>query len=152
MLEIEKKYLLRNVPNIKYNDELNILQFYTPEGRYRSSYSNFTSQTTYYHTVKTFISAGVNEEVENIITPQEFYEKIATATKTIRKKRFIKNTKKYKWEVDQFVDCYLVIAEVEVTSEKELKKVKLPKWLEDCLIKDVTGEKEFNNYNLAINI
>lgn len=149
-LEIEKRFLLKTLPrDIKWDDTLHITQFYTKEGRYRMSHSLATGQTSFYLTIKTFISAGVNEEVETKISAQDYWTKLDQAEKAVKKVRYIKKDKKLKWEVDVFETLSIVIAEIEVPTEKELKKIKPAKWMEPFIILDITEFKQFSNYNLA---
>ena len=43
----------------------------------------------------------------------------------------------------------LVIAEIELPTKKDLKTVKLPKFIKDLLILDITPIKAFSNFNIA---
>jgi CYTH domain-containing protein len=43
----------------------------------------------------------------------------------------------------------MVIAEVELETEEQLNTVVIPDFIQKALIKDITSEKEFSNYNLA---
>jgi CYTH domain-containing protein len=51
------------------------------------------------------------------------------------------------WEVDAFLDRDLVLAEVELESEDE--EAPLPDWLAPWVEREVTGEAEYSNVNLA---
>ena len=51
------------------------------------------------------------------------------------------------WEVDEFTDRELVLAEVELPSEDV--KPKLPDWLAPYVVREVTDEPEYVNINLA---
>ncbi len=51
------------------------------------------------------------------------------------------------WEVDRFTDRDLVLAEVELKSESE--RPPLPGWLAPHVAREVTGEPEYLNVNLA---
>ncbi len=153
-LEIEKRVLLKRLPLAPSDfDEVHFIhQYYAPTGRLRFSEIFKSGKRSpvekYVRTNKTFISDGVNEEVEVEITKAEFKKEVKRAKKALTKTRYIKKVGKYKWEVDVF-DFKLVIAEIEVKTKKELKTVKIPKFIKQEMIADITGNKPFSNFNLA---
>lgn len=151
-LEIERRILLKDIPLPIFNfDEHQVIrQFYAPTGRLRevSIIKGKKCFTKYIRTNKTSISEGVNEEKEEEISKKQFYKEIKRSTRALTKVRYIKKVGKYKWEVDVF-DFKLVIAEIEVKTKKELKTVKIPSFIKKVMIKDITGEKSFSNFNLA---
>ncbi|MEE8572027.1 MAG: adenylate cyclase, partial [Gemmatimonadota bacterium] len=51
------------------------------------------------------------------------------------------------WEVDEFTDRDLVLAEVELPSEDV--EPKLPDWITPYVVREVTDESEYLNINLA---
>ena len=51
------------------------------------------------------------------------------------------------WEVDEFTDRDLVLAEVELPSEDV--EPRLPEWIAPYVEREVTGEPEYLNVNLA---
>ena len=51
------------------------------------------------------------------------------------------------WEIDEFLDHPLVLAEVELPSETY--DVQVPAWLEPHIEREVTEEPAFRNYHLA---
>jgi len=145
-LEIEKRYLIKRLPEkIKWNETQFITQYYSKNGRFRATMSN--KGTLFIKTLKKTISEGVNEEIEVGITKEQFLKEIKIATKRISKIRHIKKVGKLKWEVDVFDK--LVIAEIELPTKKDLKTVKLPKFIKDLLILDITPIKAFSNFNIA---
>lgn len=152
-LEIERRLLLKKIPDVKFDECHEIIQVYCPNGRFRHACINVFSQPImcdkYTRTVKKRIGKGINEEIEVEISKKEFKSEMKRCTKIIHKTRYIKNVGKRKWEVDVFDFLYLIIAEVEVRSKKELKTVTIPKFIKDQLICDVTGRNEFSNFNLA---
>lgn len=156
-LEIEKRILLKKMPELKKFDKTqHIKQYYTPSGRYRVIHDltnvgikNHSSLIKYIKTIKSTISAGVNHEEENEVTKKEFDKEIKKATRVLTKIRYIKKVGKYKWEIDVFSGLNLIIAEIEVNSKKELHTVKIPAFIAKQLIMDITGIKQFSNFNLA---
>ena len=51
------------------------------------------------------------------------------------------------WEIDEFLDRELYLAEVELDDPAE--KVEPPAWLAPHVVKDVTGDEKYVNLNLA---
>ena len=51
------------------------------------------------------------------------------------------------WEIDHFTDRDLVLAEVELPTEET--QVVIPSWLAPYIVRDVTDEGEFTNWQLA---
>lgn len=152
-LEIERRLLLKCLPAIEYDEYHTITQAYGPNGRIRHSIvknlKTLKEYDKYTLTVKKRISKGVNEEVEVDISKKQFKSEFKSCTKIIEKTRFIKKVGKLKWEIDMFRGIFILIAEVEVKTKKELKTVPIPKFIKNQLICDVTGRKEFSNFNLA---
>lgn len=146
-LEIEKRYLLKREPNTGSCIEIyNIEQYYTPEGRFRRQ--SGLGKVTYFKTNKKFVTEGVSEEIEIVITENDFIDAIKTASKSISKTRTIYYNKHVKWEVDIFKNG-LIIAEVELESIADLDTVVIPNFISEVLIMDITPFREFSNFNLA---
>jgi CYTH domain-containing protein len=53
----------------------------------------------------------------------------------------------HEWEIDEFLDRELVLAEVELSSPHE--DAELPVWVREVLVREVTDEREFSNAELA---
>ena len=152
-LEIEKRFIIKRLPlpESSFKEVHHIVQFYGPTGRLRNVtiIKDGKSTKKYIRTNKKSISPGVNEEIESEISKKQFDKELKKCTKYLFKTRFIKKVGKYKWEIDVFKNLSLIIAEVEMKTKKELKTVKLPKFMKDTLISDITGIKCFSNFNLA---
>jgi CYTH domain-containing protein len=52
------------------------------------------------------------------------------------------------WEIDEFLDRDLVLAEVELPDPAA--KFALPEWLEPFVVREVTEDPAFQNLNLAL--
>lgn len=147
-LEIERKFLLKRIPLIKFDIIKEISQFYcgqTPGYRLRKTSSNENIQ--YFLTIKNRISDMTYEENETLITKKEFNEKIKKAKSYIEKTRHIKKIGKLKWEIDSIKNMNLVIAEIEIPSEKY--HFILPKFIKDNLIMEITSFRNFTNKSLS---
>jgi CYTH domain-containing protein len=92
------------------------------------------------------------EEDEKIISSEEFNQFVerckVSQSKYISKERLIYPDGELKWEVDVFNNGHhLIVAEVEVPSMDF--EVKIPKFISDKLLMEVTGMKQFGNRNLS---
>lgn len=105
----------------------------------------------YYHTIKRFISPGVNEEAEESISQHEYIKLLMKADPSfsdIEKIRYYVSWCGELFELDIFGGKYegLAILEIELTDMD--KPIELPPFLE--VIREVTSEKEFSNASLAV--
>lgn len=151
-LEIERKFLLTRLPNVKkWDDMISIIQYYIEDSvRLRQSTSKLTNKSIYTQTIKEFVSPGINKEKEKRISEKKFWELLyATSYYTmIYKTRYIyESPDKRKWEIDVFTNRNLVIAEMELKSMKE--KLRIPNCIKEKLLMEVTNYKEFSNYEIS---
>jgi len=66
----------------------------------------------------------------------------------VHKRRYsIRESEDLVWEIDEFLDRDLVLAEIELPRSE--MKVELPPWLKDVLDREVTDEPEYSNARLA---
>ena len=155
-IEIERKYLLKAIPNKEPIEIIEIFQWYlkNSEGIWERARSCYSDQKGFYfvHTIKKNIAPGINEEDEKVITPEEFNEFVekckVSQSRYISKERLIYPDGDLKWEVDVFNNGHhLIVAEIEVPSMEF--EVKIPKFINDKLLMEVTGMKQFGNRNLS---
>ena len=158
MIEIERKFLLKGIPDKKPSEIIKINQWYlkNEEGvweRIRSWNSNLNGKK-WIHTIKTRISDMSNIEEEKEVTEKEFIAfQRKCHLKTNQGRSIIKERRIYidgenKWEVDVFKSgCQLVIAEVEIPSEDY--DLSIPEFIEKKNLMEVTGLKQFSNRSLA---
>lgn len=159
MLEVERKWLVRALPEgdwpVQYTD-YDIEQVYlVPERsgaaeRVRSKVRLLDGSTTYYHTSKVFVQAGVNEETEREISEKEFHSYKDTSRDPklhpIRKIRRVFDWEGRTFELDMFRDLgKLVLLELEGCSVGE--SVDFPPFL--TIEEEVTSDKRFSNISLA---
>jgi CYTH domain-containing protein len=153
-LEIERRFLLKHVPDIKYDKELLIVQYYMKDGyRLRSQSDYNTDKTIYYKTFKKATdNPMVDEEMDVEISVKEFNKlyKPKKVLRSIVKDRNVKFLDKdgLKFEIDNFQDgLAVVIAEIEIpTIDYDLV---LPDYIQKVLLLEVTEYRQFKNYNLA---
>jgi CYTH domain-containing protein len=160
-IEIERKFLLKSLPKKTPDQSVDIDQFYlkTPSGIWERARTWFSSNgdRKYIHTIKKNISKGVNIEDEYLMTEEDFLKfkekcfKLNTESKHIKKIRHIYKDDNLFWEIDEFKSNYkLIIAEVEIP--KKNYKLNIPNFIEELVLLEVTGIKQFNNKTLSIKI
>ncbi|HEX3236190.1 MAG TPA: CHAD domain-containing protein [Gemmatimonadales bacterium] len=148
--EIERKYLLSGLPATALDlpsDEM--AQGYLPGDRLTERLRHVTSADgeRWYRTVKA--GTGVRRiEIEEE-TSRELFDGLwpFTVGHRLMKKRRRVEQGGVAWEIDEFCDRDLVLAEIELPSESTV--VTPPDWLKPYLVREVTGEPEYQNYTLA---
>lgn len=157
-LEIERVWVLRAAPAIPEGAEVwRIEQGYLPEhppdaadfveGRLRRI-TRPDGGVRHLHTVKR--GAGlVREEVEREIDAAAFERAWpATQGRRVRKRRHRVRHGELVWEVDEFLDWPLWMAEVELPGPEVAAPV--PAWLAGVLGPEVTHDARWRNYALAV--
>jgi CHAD domain-containing protein/CYTH domain-containing protein len=148
--EIERKYLLHTVPaTARQMPSMEIEQGWLPGTRVVERLRRVSSDgdPVLYRTVKS--GAGlVRLELEEE-TSRELFENIwpLTEGRRVLKRRHLVPDEGLTWEIDQFLDRDLVLAEVELPSRDTA--VEVPDWLQPYVVREVTGEAEFSNRYLA---
>jgi len=151
VLEIERKYLLRALPAMPaQTDVLDIDQGYLPgeklvERLRRQRHRDGTVR--YFRTIK--LGSGVErteiEDETNRATFEHLW--LLTDGRRLRKRRYLVPNGKDVWEVDEFLDRALALAELEI--ERADARIVMPDWLTPVLVREVTDEKEYTNRSLA---
>ena len=160
--EVERKFLLKDLPKLEYEKIFLIHQYYLENDE---GYSDRVRKTDdgnkckYTRTKKRFISSQkVNEEVETDISKKEFLKLKKKSHSIIVKYRHIfTDHENNRWEIDKFENVNLIIGEIEsVTDDEHLEDVMLdmksqliPKFIADNLIMEVTDFKPFSNKRLS---
>jgi CYTH domain-containing protein len=159
-IEIERKFLLKSLPDIQPIDSVKIDQFYMKNKsgiweRVREWDSK--SGIRYIHTIKKSISKLENLEDEKDISKKEFLEfkekclDPEVSSRFIKKIRHIYPYGRLNWEVDEFDNGYhLIVAEIEIPTRAY--KLKIPNFIKDVCLLEVTGLKQFSNRNLSLDI
>ncbi|HJQ22206.1 MAG TPA: hypothetical protein VJ867_17850 [Gemmatimonadaceae bacterium] len=149
--EIERKYLLRALPVFpRLTGILEIEQGYLPgdklvERLRREQHQDGT--VNYYRTVK--LGGGVERiEIEDL-TDRATFEHLwqLTGGRRLTKRRYLVPNDTDLWEVDEFTDRDLVLAELEI--DRADAKIVFPEWLREVLVREVTEEKAYTNRSLA---
>lgn len=149
-VEVERKYLLSGLPQrVRDAAAVTVEQGWLPGERLQERLRRVSGDDgeRYYRTVK--LGEGLARvELEEEASP-ELFEKLWALTqgRRLRKRRYYVEDGDLRWEIDQFLDRELVLAEVELADP--VMSVKTPAWLEPLVVREVTGESEYLNVNLA---
>ncbi len=149
-VEIERKYLLASLPDeVRSHEAVEIAQGYLPGTDIRERLRRVTGAhgTRYLRTLKAGRGIARIEVEEETSAP--VFEAMWPLTEGSRvlKRRYTVPDGKLRWEIDEFLDRPLVLAEVELPSADLLPE--LPRWLRPHLVREVTGEDTYVNVNLA---
>lgn len=159
--EVERKFLLKCLPDIKYKKIILIHQYYLEN---EDAFSDRVRKTedgekiTYFRTQKYRKSERAQEEVEDEISEKEFKKLRKTAHSEIIKYRHIIEDNNYTWEIDSFDNIDLVIGEIEIVTDddhlesviKEINGFPTPTFISKNLIMEVSDLKPFSNKRLAV--
>jgi CYTH domain-containing protein len=148
--EIERKYLLSTLPDRALETEPSeITQGWLPGTKLleRVRHVRTDRGDEWYRTVK---SGGGMRRVEiEEATSQQVFDSLwpLTEGRRVQKRRYPVKENGSTWEIDEFTDRNLVIAEVEL--EDVDSEVSVPSWLQQYVLREVTDEPGYLNYNLA---
>ena len=152
-LEIERKFLLKNVPSFSGDvDVLMIHQIYVKvDGenvRFRHTRNMKSLNSVYHKCIKSKLSHGVFEEIENEVTEDEFNNMEEKDHRYTIKKRYVYKEGGLNWEIDEYLEIKMATIEVELDDINQ--EIKIPKFLKDLIIIELTGKKEFSNHSLSL--
>ena len=150
-VEIERKYLLSSLPRFPAPlDVLEVDQGYIPgqqvlERLRRQRHTD--GRERYFRTVK--LGMGVERIELEDETDRRTFEHLWVLTEgaRVRKRRHIVANGDDHWEIDEFLDRTLVLAELELPRADA--PIRMPDWLMPVLVREVTDEKAYTNRNLA---
>lgn len=158
--EIERVFLLDHLPELPPSAERwRIEQGYLPdpaaaerpaeafyEGRVRRKVSP-QGRESYVHTIKQG-SGLIREETEVAIEAAEFAAAWArTEGRRISKTRYRVREGGLVWEIDEFDDLPLVMAEVELEDPEQ--EAPFPAWLAPRVVRELTEDPRYRNFALA---
>ncbi len=149
--EVERRYLLSEVPDSLRDTASSVLisQGWLPGDVLQERLRRVRSPEglRYYRTVKS--GSGLNRvQLEEKISRRSF-ERLwpLTEGRRLRKRRYRRADAQLSWEIDEFLDRELVLAEVGLPSEDY--PVQPPDWLQPYVVEEVTGDPAYENANLA---
>ena len=150
-VEIERKYLLSGMPTLPTAlDVLEVDQGYIPgtqvlERLRRQRHQD--GRERYFRTVK--LGTGVERIELEDETDRRTFEHLWVLTEgaRLRKRRHVVANGADHWEIDEFLDRELVLAELEIPSADT--RIVMPDWLKAVLVREVTDERAYSNRSLA---
>jgi CYTH domain-containing protein len=145
-VEIERKYLLRGMPpQMPPAVVKEIVQGYLPGTRLveRVRRVRVDESERYFRTVKSGVGL-VRTELEEECS-REVFDALwpLTEGRRVEKRRHVVAEGTLRWEIDEFTDRALVLAEIELPSAD--LTAELPAWLLSMVERDVTGERAYVN-------
>ena len=149
--EIERKYLLRGAPAMPPALEVyDIDQGYLPGVRLLERLRRQQSRggnVRFFRTVK--VGSGVVRlELEDETDERTFLHLWQlTDGRRLKKRRHVVADGDARWEIDEFLDRPLWLAELEIPSEDAT--IRIPDWLRPVLVREVTTERGYSNRSLA---
>jgi CYTH domain-containing protein len=148
-VEIERKFLLSGLPPLPAAELLEVEQGWLPgevlQERVRRVRRG--AEVACWRTLKA--GRGVTRiELEERID-ESLFERLWPLTEGLRvaKRRHVVADGALTWEIDEFLDRDLVLAEVELASPDQ--EAPFPAWLAPCVVRDVTDEEAYVNRRLA---
>jgi CHAD domain-containing protein/CYTH domain-containing protein len=148
-VEIERKFLLSGLPPLPAADVLEVEQGWLPgevlQERVRRVKRG--AEVACWRTLKA--GRGVTRiELEERID-ESLFERLWPLTEGLRvtKRRHVVADGSLTWEIDEFLDRDLALAEVELASPDQ--EAPLPAWLAPFVVRDVTDEDTYVNRRLA---
>lgn len=161
--ETERKFILRNVPDLKFSESIFIVQDYIRdsedkfirlrESRKMNEDGSIGLDSIYELIWKESISSGENIEhdltVDGNIDPKKFFELRNSSERRIEKIRNVYELNNVKYEIDKFIYINLVMLEIEV--DKISDEIFIPEEIEKQIICEVTHlpGNPFGNFNIA---
>jgi CHAD domain-containing protein/CYTH domain-containing protein len=150
LLETERKFLLRRLPETAEEvPGIEIEQGWLPGTRVVERWRKVraTGEPICYRTVKS--GQGLNRVELEEKTSSELFEHIwpLTEGRRVVKRRRRVSAEGVTWEIDEFLDRELVLAEVELPAQDAA--IEVPEWLRPYVVREVTGDPEFSNRKLA---
>nr|MDQ3035088.1 hypothetical protein [Myxococcota bacterium] len=153
--EIERKYLLSALPeHVRDHASIEIDQGYVPGERLHERLRRTKSRAgergleeRWYRTIK--MGKGLSRIELEEETTREIFARMWPLTKghRVRKRRWKVPEGERVWEIDEFRDRELTLAEIELPTEHT--DVTIPAWLAPFVVREVTDEPGYVNLNLA---
>lgn len=160
--EIERTFLLDGLPDLPAGaEEFRIEQGYLPppeappdvdpapdmlQGRLRRT-EDIDGAVRYCHTIKR--GEGLVREEINLELTREDFERWwpHTEKRRLTKTRYRIAQGNLTWEIDDFEGFDIVLADVELPTPET--RIEIPEWLASHVIREVTDDPEYRNYDLA---
>ena len=143
-IEIERKWLLKELPEVTFDATIQIEQYYKDWLRYRKQVQSGVVDT-FYCIKKEKLQPGVNRETWQDCTKEDYFFNYPHDEKPIKKTRYVLEYEGHNLEIDTFEDG-LVMMEIEVKSLSE--PIQIPQIIHAQIEREVTGYPDYSNYQL----
>lgn len=148
--EIERKYLLRALPaGIAESPSAEYDQGYLPGTEIHERIRRVRTErgARYYRTIK--LGTGMDRFEFEDETDAPFFDATwpLTVGRRVHKRRYRLEAPGGVWEVDEFLDRDLVLAELELSNVDQ--RIDMPDVITAVLDRDVTDDEAYANYRLA---
>jgi len=165
IMEIERKWVLKKLPPaLGLYEAWEVNYAYTNEGHRYQEIINTKDSNDRRYTMVHKIGEGLTRKETTIPISEEDYIEQATSTETVKihKTSFMIPFEGGNLEIDKYHNLSLVTMEYEIelavgtpkldelAESFRIKELDLPEGIKNCIIKEVTGESEYSNLNLAI--
>lgn len=146
MFETERKFLVSDSVKHLAERQIDIVQGYLFEDHESHEFRIRITNEDARISIKDKVAKITRNEIEFNV-PVEFAEQLLSRVekgKLIKKTRYFLTVNEMEWSVDKFENPAMdfLLAEVELRHEKE--QLNLPHWV----LKEVTGDSRYYNYNL----
>jgi CHAD domain-containing protein/CYTH domain-containing protein len=148
-VEIERKFLLSGRPDLPDAPSQEIEQGYLPGGEIRERLRRVRDRGEVRHLRTIKLGQGIARTEMEEPLEEDVFAALWPLTEGARvaKRRHLVPEGDLVWEVDEFLDRGLWMAEVELHRPDE--EVSVPPWLAPFVVRDVTDEREYTNLALA---
>jgi CYTH domain-containing protein len=142
-IEIERKWLLKELPKVEFTQVIQIEQYYKDWLRYRRQHDGIGE--FFCCIKKEKLQPGVNRETWQDCTKEDYFFNYPREEKPIKKTRYVLEYEGHNLEIDTFEDG-LVMMEIEVKSLAE--PIQIPQIIHAQIEREVTGDPDYSNYQL----
>jgi hypothetical protein len=140
---IQRKWLLKKLPELQYCSAIKIEQYYKDFVRYRREKRDEVE--SFVMIIKERLAPGVNRETWHDCTKEDYLFNYPHEEKPIKKTRYVLEYEGHNIEIDTFENG-MVMMEIEVKSLSE--PIQIPQIIHSQIDREVTGDPGCSNYQL----
>ncbi len=142
-IDIERKWLLKELPKIEFDQVIQIEQYYKDFLRYRKEHDGIGE--FFYCIKREKLSPGIKREIWEPCTKEDYFFNYPQDEKPIKKKQHVFKYQGHMLKIDLF-ESGVVMMEIEVKSLYE--PVTIPKIVHEVIEREVTVDPEYSNYQM----
>lgn len=150
--EIERRFLLKRKPHLKWSHIYEITQYYIKHGEMIKRFRVCTDvindkKTTYEYLHKVPLNKGEFMEVHEDYEIDQIPDIINRAFRFTSKTRYVYEENGLKFEFDEIDNVKLLLLEIELEAIDQ--DLTIPALIQEQIIAEITGMKGFSNFDLA---